>query len=131
MCKAFNQNSKKRDFSSNSTYEEGSTKLMERSIDIGNVSDNPEDVFAEGLKSLDLHKAVGFISKKFNEHEKERRERQVIKNTREDVTIATNEVEKLSIVVKRQEQYSRPNCLLLHGILSEILKIQMKFLSKH
>ena len=36
---------------------------------------------------------------------------------REDVTNLTNEVNKLSEVVERQQPYSRCNCLLFHGIL--------------
>ena len=51
IAKVFDQSlKKKRDLRSNSTDREGLKKLMEGSLDVGSVSDIPEDGFCWRLK---------------------------------------------------------------------------------
>ena len=60
---------------------------------------------------------MDFITKKFDKYEQERKEREeIINNLTENVSRLTQKVDDLSEAVEKQEQYSRRNCLLLHGI---------------
>ena len=53
ITKYFDQNSKKRDLSGNSNQEEGAKKLKEGNLNTSIVSDIPDEVFTESLKSPD------------------------------------------------------------------------------
>ena len=65
-----------------------------------------------------MNEAVNFISTKFDEYEKERKEReQVIKNLEENVSVMIKKVENLEKEIDKHEQYSRRNYLLVHGIV--------------
>ena len=65
-----------------------------------------------------MNEAVNFISTKFDEYEKERKEReQVIKNFEENVSVMIKKVENLEKEIDKHEQYSRRNYLLVHGIV--------------
>ena len=60
---------------------------------------------------------IDFISNKFDEYEKDRKEKEERIKTLEDCLInMLQRVDSLSGQVNKQEQYSRRNCLLLHGI---------------
>ena len=64
-----------------------------------------------------LSEAMDFMTYKFEEYERERQERYKIIDTMKKAMVNMNEkIEKLERIVDRQEQYSRRNCLLLHGI---------------
>ena len=55
-----------------------------------------------------------FICTKFDEYEKERKEKEeIIKNLEENVSVMNKKVENLEKEI--YEQYSRRNCLLVHG----------------
>ena len=63
-----------------------------------------------------LSEAMDFMTNKFEEYELERQEKDKIINTMKSDMVNMNEkIEKLERIVDRQEQYSRCNCLLLHG----------------
>ena len=67
---------------------------------------------------LDLKEAVGFISNKFDDFERDRLENEkVIKDLKEEVTYLRGNVDDITAEIDRQEQYSRRNCLLIHGLL--------------
>ena len=60
---------------------------------------------------------MDFMTNKFEEFELERQEKDKIMDTMKSDMVNMNEkIEKLERIVDRQEQYSRCNCLLLHGI---------------
>ena len=60
---------------------------------------------------------VDFITKKFDllKHERKVRE-EIVNNLTENVSKLAQKVDDLSGAVEKQEQYSRGNCLVLHGI---------------
>ena len=72
----------------------------------------------KGKKQLaKLTEAIDFISNKFDEYEKDRKEKEERINTLKDCLInMSKRVHSLFGQVDKQEQYSRGNCLLLHGI---------------
>ena len=72
----------------------------------------------KGEKQLaKLMEGIDFISNKFDEYEKDRKEKEERIKTLEDCLInMLQRVDSLSGQVNKQEQYSRRNCLLLHGI---------------
>ena len=54
---------------------------------------------------------------RFDEYEKERKEREeIIKNLEENVSVMNKTVENLEKEIDKLEQYSRRNCLLVDGI---------------
>ena len=64
-----------------------------------------------------MNRTINFISKKFYEFEKDKREKDdIIKNLWKRATIMAKKIEKLENLVDQQEQYSRRTCLLVHGI---------------
>ena len=66
---------------------------------------------------LDLAESVNFMTKKFDDYEKDRAEKEkLIKDLREEVSSLKNEHEQLKSDVENQEQYSRRNCPLVHSI---------------
>ena len=66
---------------------------------------------------LDLKDAVDFISNKFDDFERGRLEKEkIIKNLKEEVTYLRGKVDDITAETDRQEQYSRRNCLLIHGL---------------
>ena len=63
-----------------------------------------------------LEESVNFINEKFQECEQDRRKKKELK---ENISTVSKKLDDLDSVVDRQEQYSRRNCLLLHGIEEE------------
>ena len=72
----------------------------------------------KGEKQLsDLADFVQLISEKFDEYEKDRKAKDaLIIKLQTQVTELTDKVSNLSVQVDEQEQYSRRNCLLIHGV---------------
>ena len=65
----------------------------------------------------DLAKGVDFTTQKFDEYEKDRREKDVIMaNLPSEIKSANMKVENLEKKMDRQEQYSRRHCNLIHGL---------------
>ena len=73
---------------------------------------------------VDLKKSVDLISTQFDEYEKERVEREekiknlekIVTNINEKVSVLNKQVGDLDQKIEKQEQYSRRNCLLIHGV---------------
>ena len=64
-----------------------------------------------------LSEAMDFMTNKFEKYERERQEKdKIIESLKSDMVNMNEKIEKLERIVDRQEQYSRCNCLLLHGI---------------
>ena len=60
------------------------------------------------------------MTKRFDDYEKDRAKKEkLIKDLREDVSSLKNKHEQLKSDVENQEQYSRRNFLLVHGIPEE------------
>ena len=125
ISRFFNHSSKKRELSNNSNDGETSKKRRESSLNTSTSSDIPNDLFTESLKDTDcvalllncIKKMKDFITKKFDKYKQEKKEREkIINNLMENVAKLTKKVDDLTEAVEKQEQYSRHNCLLIHGI---------------
>ena len=69
------------------------------------------------LALQDVNKAISFIGEKFDAYEKERRENEKkIEELNGTVSKMNERIEELENKIDRQEQYSRRNCILIHGI---------------
>lgn len=94
------------------------TKVTEI-FDLANTANENQIKNARNLENLE--DAVEFIRNKFKNYEAERQKKdEIIRSLRG----------KVSALVKRdiQEQYSRRNCLLIHGISENKVKILMIWL---
>ena len=81
------------------------------------IDDLKEKQIKDESHLQELSEAVNFITKKFNKYEQERTEKEeIINNLMKNVSRLTEKVDHLSEAVEKQEQYSRCNCLLVHGI---------------
>ena len=83
--------------------------------------EKPEDHQIKGKCQLtDMTKSVDFITQKFDEYEKDRREKDaIIATLQSELKSASMKVEDLEKKMDRQEQYSRRNCILIHGLKEE------------
>ena len=72
----------------------------------------------KGEKQLsDLMDSVQLISDKFDKYEKDRKDKgELIMKFQTQVTELTDKGSNLPVHVDEQEQYSRRNCLLIHGV---------------
>ena len=67
-----------------------------------------------------MAKGVDFITQKFDEYEKDRREKDaVIATLQNELKSASMKVENLEKKMERQEQHSKRNCILIHGLKEE------------
>ena len=67
--------------------------------------------------SNNMNSAITFINDKFVEFEKEiKNNNEEIKCLRKENSYLTKRLEKMDVGLDRQEQYSRRNCLLIHGV---------------
>ena len=61
--------------------------------------------------------SVEFISARFDDYKADRNKKdEMINSLEEKVLGLTEKVDKMSSLVDRQEQYSRRNCILIHGV---------------
>ena len=66
---------------------------------------------------LDLKDAMDSISNKFDDFERDRlKKEKIIKDLKEEGTYLRGKVDDIAAETDKQEQYSRRNCLLIHGI---------------
>ena len=66
---------------------------------------------------MDLNKTVNFRCDKFDEFERDKAEKEIIINDlKKNVNDMSVTIESLKGSLDRQEQYSRRNCLLIHGL---------------
>ena len=72
----------------------------------------------KGTKHLEaVTTSIDEIYKKFEDYEKERKEKdEEIKNLKADVTNLRIQINEQNHTLDKHEQYSRRNCLLLHGV---------------
>ena len=72
------------------------------------------------LQLKDLSEAVDFITKKFDQYEIERKEKEkIINDLQGKVSEISNEIEVLKNWLDQQQQYSKQNCALIPGIPKE------------
>ena len=88
---------------------------------IREISDSSKETTVcqiKGEKQLsDLTDSVQLISDKFDKYEKDRKAKdKLIIKLQTQVVELTDKVSNLSVQVDKQEQYSRRNCLLIHGV---------------
>ena len=68
-----------------------------------------------------LAKGVEFITQKFDEYEKDRREKDaIIATLQNELKSASMKIEDLEM--QKQEQYSRRNSILVHGLKEEMME---------
>ena len=72
----------------------------------------------KGKQSLaDLSKSVKFVTDNFDEYEKERKEKnKIVKKLNEKVFALTERSNVLEESIDQQGQYTRRNCLFIHGV---------------
>ena len=77
-----------------------------------------KNMHIKGEKRLvDIAESVKFMTSKFDELEKDRKEKEkIINNLKGEVSYLSEKLGKLEESIDAQQQYSRRNCLLLHGI---------------
>ena len=69
------------------------------------------------LQLKDLSEAVKFVTKTFDQYETERKEKEkIINDLQGKVSEMTSELKVLKNSLDQQQQYSRRNCVLIHGI---------------
>ena len=88
---------------------------MKEIFDLANTTNQSQIKGEQQLKCL--MNSVEFISARFDEYEANRKKKdEMINSLEEKVLGLTEKVDKLSSLVDRQEQYSRRNCILIHGV---------------
>ena len=89
--------------------------------DIYTLVHSAQDHQIKGEKQLiDLTESINFLSDKFKEYEEDRAKKDnIIQDLKSEVDSLSTKVEKLEKRQDQQEQYSRRNCLLAHGIGEE------------
>ena len=92
--------------------------LQQQITEIHSMAKNNEERQIKGDCQLgELVKSVEFINKKFEEYENTRKEKdEIIKNLRNDVANLSGTIVEMEKSLDKQEQYSRRNCLLIHGV---------------
>ena len=84
-------------------------------FDLTNTTNESQIKGEQQLKCLT--DSVEFISARFDEYEADRKKKdEMINSLEEKVLGLTEKVDKLSSLVGRQKQYSRRNCILIHGV---------------
>ena len=100
----------------------------ERDLSIKNVEKQMHDIHSKKEETktsqikgeqhpIDLNKTVNFICERFDEYERDRTEKgKIINELQKNVNDMFATIESLKGCLDRQEQYSRRNCLLIHGL---------------
>ena len=88
---------------------------VKKIFDLANTTNESQIKGEQQLKCLT--ESVEFISARFDEYEADRKKKdEMINSLEEKVVGLTEKVGKLSSMVDKQEQYSRRNCILIHGV---------------
>lgn len=92
--------------------------LQAKMVEMFRLAQKTNESQIKGERQLiDLTKSVKYISDQFDIYEKDRKEKEeIIKNLEEKVSYLSDTVTKLVKKADDQEQYSRRNCLLVHGL---------------
>ena len=82
------------------------------------MCEKTKDSQIKGKSQLNsLSEVMDFMTKKYEEYERERQEKdKIIDSMNSDINNMNKKIEKLEKIVNRQEQDSRRNCLLMHCI---------------
>ena len=93
-------------------------QLEAKVVKIYEVANTTKESQIKGEKQLeDLARSVDYIAKKFDEYEEERKKKdEQNKCLQERVSFLENKNGEIEHQIDRQEQYSRSNCLFIHGI---------------
>ena len=93
-------------------------KLEEEMKKVLQMCEETKDSQIKGKSQLNsLSETMDFMTNNFEEYEQERQEKyNIIESMKSDMVNMNEKIEKLEWMVDRQEQYSRRNCILLHGI---------------
>ena len=85
------------------------------------LAHSTQDHQIKGEKHLNnLAESIKFLSDKFKEYEEDRvKKDKIIEGLTSEVDSMSTKVEKLERFQDQQEQYSKTNCLLAHGITEE------------
>ena len=97
-------------------------KSLEKQIkQIHDLATSTQESQIKGEGQLaELTKSVNLISARFDEYEEDRkRKEEVINSLRKKVCSLSETVGKLEAEIDDQEQYSRRNCLLIHGVTED------------
>ena len=89
--------------------------------EIFNLAKQNQENHIKGEGQLtEITDGIKYINDQFTKYEEERKERdQEVKHLKEEISKMSNEMKDLKKEVDRQEQYSRRNCLLVHGVKEE------------
>ena len=89
--------------------------------DISTLAHSTKDHQIKGEKQLtDLTESINLLSDKFKIYEEDRAKKdKIIQDFKPEVGSLSTKTEKLEKLQDQQEQYSRRNCLLVHGIAEE------------
>ena len=92
--------------------------LEAKVMEIYEQGNENKNMHIKGKKPLvDLAESVKFMTSKFDELEKDWKEKEkIINNLKGEVSYLSEKLGKLEEGIDAQQQYSRRNCLLLHGI---------------
>ena len=95
-----------------------SKNLEEKMNDLYMLANSNKEMQIKGDKQLnDLTSSVEFLTSKLDELERERKEKdELINSLQIEVSSLMVEVKNLEKKADDQEQYSRRNCLLIHGL---------------
>ena len=70
------------------------------------------------MQLTDLVETVNFLSEKFHQFEADRKlkKKELDKSSHSQVSVLDDDFKKMEAQIDQQAQYSRRNCLLIHGI---------------
>ena len=103
----------------------GLRNVERQTMDIYTLAHSIQDHQIKDKKQLiDLTESVFFLSDKFKEYEEDRAMKdKIIEDLKSEVDSLSTKIEKPEKIRDQQEQYSRMNCLRVHGIAEEKEKI--------
>ena len=105
---------------------------LQKLTSIKEISGAARDWQMKGTEQLnDMNKVINFINEKFEEYQKALKEKDEETKLLEKVKNYLNKrLDKMDVVVVKQEQYSRRNCLLVEETTEDTEK-KIKILSAH
>ena len=86
--------------------------------DIRRISESTQQSQIKGEGQLmELTKSINYINEKFKEYEEERKaDKEIIKKLQQNLSSMSKRLDDMDKQLDKQEQYSRRNCILIHGI---------------
>ena len=86
--------------------------------DIRRISESTQHSQIKGEEQLtELTKNIKYINEKFKEFEEERKaDKETIKKLQQNLSVMNKRLDDMDKELDKHEQYSRRNCILIHGI---------------